>query len=1615
MSFVSYAQNFEDVLLVRALAEVESGFYIDVGAQHPVNDSVTKAFYERGWHGINLEPVAEWHALLQADRPRDLNLQVAVSDRSGMLKLFEIEATGMSTAAAQFAEHHRAAGHALREIEVPCRTLSEICAEHKVGEIHFLKIDVEGQEGHVLRGFDLRRWRPWIILLESTLPNTMTSVHHEWEGVLLAADYVFVHFDGLNRFYVPREREAQLRERLTLPPNHFDQFIRHHDRLAHESAHQRALDLQAEQHEHVQTRALVQRWSDRAAELDGMVNRLADQSENRLKAMTDAQQALAEVQQALAAERAESARLRDNLNQQRNRAAQAEDELARTYASRSWRVTLPLRLASAEAQRLEPRIRAQLADRNSPLRRSVRILLEAGLALVRAIPGLKPFIARAVSGFPRLDAHLRGFARARSDGAPPPPASSVAPGQTLPPLPVFRNEPIEPRPQSLRHRLPTGQRTLYFYVDHTALCPVNTGMQRVTRGLARSLRAAGERLCFVKWDFVRRQIVLVNRDELVHLARWQGPLLDAAEMSQYPEAGAPGLALPQHERDDGNWLVVPEVTYINFHPAVATVDVIVAAKVAGLASAFVFYDAIPLRRPELAGSADKHKTYMQQLLLADLIVPISRWSGDDLDAFLERYESANLHPTPAIRVLPLPGESQLSARATAGAASSVADIGTDAGTGKRKIILAVGTVERRKNQVVLVQAFEAFHARHPGLGWELVLVGNIHPEVAGEINAATARLPAIQAKAHLSDEALLELFHDCAFTVFPSVEEGFGLPILESLWHGKPCICANFGAMAEVAAGGGCLMIDTRDSQALLSAIETLALQPAERLRLERQAVDRPLSTWADYGRDFARLLDEESEPLRRLGTIYYCVEHTCGFEHNTGIQRVVRGLGRALQEIGCVMVPVRWDAGRRRLHAASTAELEHMARWNGPSVDRWRRDAVPEQFGPRDWMIMPELTVYPGGPNLEHLKQFSVDSGLRVAWVFYDAIPFKMRDLYAPQWSQAHADYMRAISGFERVLAISEHSARDLRQFLASIPERTPEIERRVQACVLPGEFRETARIVEPKAAHEGPLRILSVGSVEPRKNHRRLIEAFALARQRSSRPLELQLAGGCHLPEPAAAEFRALVAGTPGLTWEERADDSRLRELYAAADFTIYPSLEEGFGLPILESLWNARPCICRDQGAMAEVAHGGGCLTVDTAQVEPLANAIVRLASEPDLLALLGRQAVSRPFRTWVDYARDFATVLARERSVPGERAVLPAGRADALVAAMVNLPPAPLLSICITTYNRAPWLALSLANLVRLLPEPMPGVELVVCDNTSTDNTPEVVQPYLGRADFRYQRNPVNVGMLGNLQATAHLARGKFVWILGDDDLVKPGAIERVLGIVREHPELALIYLNYAYTHEDDAGKVTDVDRFLAESTPIVKPGPDIFGPIRSISTESENFFTAIYCLVFRRDHAMRAYSQNTQGRPFSTMLTCIPTTYHVLHEMMGEPGCWVGSPQLVVNMNVSWAKYASLWILERLPEMFDRAEVFGAEPLKVDRWREHNVPGVVHFFREIFEKDPAGNIEFFDAARLVARFKHVEAFRREVPLLKSIYQAARDRGAPGTSATVEEVFAAFQTS
>ena len=223
MGIISYAQNFEDVLLWRALGHIQQGCYIDIGAHDPIVDSVSKAFYEHGWRGIHLEPLPVYCNALRRDRPDETVLQAAVAAENGVLRFYEIPDTGISTGNEEIAKLHRERGFTVNEITVPGVTLAQVFQLVQGDVVHWLKIDVEGLEEQVLRSWGESSIRPWIVVVESTLPLTQDEAFSAWEGLLIVKKYRCVHFDGLNRYYLA-DAQSGLESAFRCGPNVFDDF-----------------------------------------------------------------------------------------------------------------------------------------------------------------------------------------------------------------------------------------------------------------------------------------------------------------------------------------------------------------------------------------------------------------------------------------------------------------------------------------------------------------------------------------------------------------------------------------------------------------------------------------------------------------------------------------------------------------------------------------------------------------------------------------------------------------------------------------------------------------------------------------------------------------------------------------------------------------------------------------------------------------------------------------------------------------------------------------------------------------------------------------------------------------------------------------------------------------------------------------------------------------------------------------------------------------------------------------------------------------------------------------------------------------------------------------------
>jgi len=222
---IAYAQNAEDIVLMRVFHDVRNGLYVDVGAGDPVEGSVTKNLADAlGWRGVDIEPQGPLCDELRKQRPHSRVFECAVGHKGHRPFYRLVDNWGMSTLDEGIAAAHSEAGWKVVKEEIEVSTLDELLEGIAKPGFELLKIDVEGAEAEVLETFDLNKWMPQVILIEATYPASTKPSHESWETMLESASYSLCLFDGLNRFYVS-PRAGERAHALSIPANVFDRYI----------------------------------------------------------------------------------------------------------------------------------------------------------------------------------------------------------------------------------------------------------------------------------------------------------------------------------------------------------------------------------------------------------------------------------------------------------------------------------------------------------------------------------------------------------------------------------------------------------------------------------------------------------------------------------------------------------------------------------------------------------------------------------------------------------------------------------------------------------------------------------------------------------------------------------------------------------------------------------------------------------------------------------------------------------------------------------------------------------------------------------------------------------------------------------------------------------------------------------------------------------------------------------------------------------------------------------------------------------------------------------------------------------------------------------------------
>lgn len=382
-------------------------------------------------------------------------------------------------------------------------------------------------------------------------------------------------------------------------------------------------------------------------------------------------------------------------------------------------------------------------------------------------------------------------------------------------------------------------------LTHTSHTPANTGIQRQARGVYRALTqlTATTPICFDPFAKAWRPLDTVElqnaRGELP-VGRSRGSQWTLAQKLRSWSGRLTGRTPPL---PPATGLVCAEI----FSPKVAARLPELFARCAGPRIAF-YFDSIPLTHPEFtpAKTVARFPSYLQELLQFDGIAANSLTTAASLAGY---WRWLGVASQPPITVLPL-GVDPPTARPLPLVPSLLPQI------------LSVGSIEGRKNHLALLGAAESLWSA--GLQFELRLVGMPRPETAAAALAEISRLRAagrpLRFDGVLDESALNAAWAASSFSVYPSQIEGFGLPIIESLSRGKPCICAATGATGELVPGGGCIGVEPADAVNFASAMRLLLTNDALRMRLSGEAQIRPIPAWdgcARHLRDWMQQLPQ--------------------------------------------------------------------------------------------------------------------------------------------------------------------------------------------------------------------------------------------------------------------------------------------------------------------------------------------------------------------------------------------------------------------------------------------------------------------------------------------------------------------------------------------------------------------------------------------------------------------------------------------------------------------------------------------------------------------------------------------------------------------------------------
>jgi glycosyltransferase involved in cell wall biosynthesis len=1104
----------------------------------------------------------------------------------------------------------------------------------------------------------------------------------------------------------------------------------------------------------------------------------------------------------------------------------------------------------------------------------------------------------------------------------------------------------------------------HLFVHHTSNTIANSGVQRVVRLLFWQLHKRSLISSLIAYDegFLRHP----NHSELeTFFAPFPNSTRDSLIQAYL---SGPDVPFDSSGLNPDDTILIPEVPAL-ISPLCSN-DILTLIKQTGLFSVAILYDLIPLvdhRYSDLKSSFDAYAT---SLAFYDLIIPISKFSSDVFQRYISTLFSQGDSIPASLVPCQLPSEpSHL----------FFSDPQDPVSPDIQKLltldyILSVGTIDERKNQLSLISAFiDGLNSCHLPQTLHLVLVGNVHPSVIDKLNLLILNHKEnIHVLSYANDPDLAALYSSCLFTSFPSLYEGYGLPIAEASWHNKLAICHNDGSTLEVSTLFGQIAVDCNCISTLLSTlVQTYSLVSDPTLDPTSRIL--PQITWSDYCDSLLAIISSyQYAPIRHVA-IY--VEKTVNAtSYNSGIQRVTRTIASSIQQLAPSLRIsfVTWSHECHCLRPVTEEEYRALSLYNGPSLSySYVSESNSSDYS---WLFLPE-PVLPN-PNICNLVEYARANRYLIAALFHDTIVLES-DIHSDEAKSGYAYYTKNLTACDVIFPTSQYETNRLKHWLCKLGVSIHSIPCKIIpiSLPLPPLISESFAITASKPTS---IRILQVGTLEPRKNLlvaiSAVIESFELLRHQGIE-IHYTIAGSTKLNPQYFSQVQAAIAGYPFISIVDAPSDHQLTELYQSCSFTIFSSLREGFGLPIIESLSFSKPVICAPTGFVHDNTDLTGIVLCDMLDSSALASSIVQLSSNPSFLSDLSkciniRGIVEPPLA----YAHRLLTHLsAYSRSTffssPSTLISLYQSRFSKHYSTSFCPPGSsnPILTIAVSTYNRASRLRSCLSRLKTATQGFERYINVIVVDNASSDESYDVASSFKTlMPSLTVHRNPSNVGILGNLLVCSKLATTPFVWHLGDDDLLNNSVLAPLLLVLQNRlHSVHLVNLSYITTTLPvETITQQHLDDYFSRSVDI----PLLEGNTTSTAHYNDNMYSGIYSFISRRDHSIRAYQASFSHNKgfFSDVLSTIPFSFYAFNYMQNLDSLWFPFHSVLANMNVSWLQFALVWHLNITHQHYSLAARAGVSAEYLEHYHANHLSDATSWLHTVvFNPDASAALNLVD--------------------------------------------------